>query len=172
MVGNLTLDISPDTETDYLFQRVGGEGTSFDNWEFGGEFGLFEEKIVPVFEEAIDNTFKEDAPFYFVIPQLCPWEKKPERPLTLEVHLGFNEDRDQHIYRSSLDERVAVKFEMHRIYEDYRKKHPGSGDYSMSAEEIERYAMFATALRELADKIDVELTKTDVEPQKDEDDGS
>jgi hypothetical protein len=166
MVGNLTLDISPDTETDYLFQRVGGEGTSFDNWEFGGEFGLFEEKIVPVFEEAIDNTFKEDAPFYFVIPQLCPWEKKPERPLTLEVHLGFNEDRDAYVYETSVDERVALEFEMHRINDGRGNK------YTMTSAQVENFKIFATALRELADKIDVELTKTDVEPEKDEDDGS
>ena len=163
MAGKLTLDISPDTETDYLFQRVGGEGTSFDGWQFGDDFGVFEDKITPVFEEAIDDTFTAEAPFYFVIPQISCWEEKPEKPLTLEVHFGFNEDRNQYIFRSSLDERIAIEFEMHRTYDQFRQKHPDVGDYSMNADELERFKTFAAALRELADKIDVELTKTEVE---------
>ena len=170
MTGKLTLDISLDTETEYLFQRVGGTGTSFAGWEFGDDFGVFQDKIVPIFEEAIDNTFKEEAPFYFAIPQISPWGKKPERPLTLEVHLGFDHGRNQHTYRSSLDERIALEFEMHRTYDHYRQKHPDSSEYSMSTDEIERYKEFVAALRELADKIDVELTKVEVEETEEQSD--
>lgn len=151
MADKLTIDISPDVETSFLFPWVEGEGVSLSEWDFSGEFGRFEEVIKPIFEESIDATFKEEAPFYFCVPQIESWSAEPEMPLTLKVSFGFNEDRDQHIYQSSLDERIASEFETRRYYDDDK--------YDMDPEEVLRFQKFAAALRELADKIDVELTK-------------
>ena len=69
---------------------------------------------------------------------------------------GLNEDRDAYTYETSIDERVALLFEMRR----------GGSEYDMTPDEVERYKLFATALRELADKIDVELTKVVLETEE------
>lgn len=160
MAGNLTLDISPDTDVEFMARRKQGKGFSLESWDFYGDFGRFSEIIVPVFEGAIDEYLKEETPFYHYIPLIDCFEKEdrdPNRPLKLVWSFGFNEDRDAYVYETSLDERVALEFDMHRINDGRRDK------YTMGSTEVENFKLFATALRELADKIDVELTKVELE---------
>ena len=165
MVGNLTVDISPDSDVDYMARLKRDKGFSLSEWDFYGDFGRFNEVILPIFEEAIDNYLKEETPFYVNIPLLDYFEEHnedPNRPLKLMWSFGLNEDRDAYVYETSLDERVALQFEMLRINDEVRDK------YSMTAARVEKFKLFATALRELADKIDVELTKVVLEEQTDD----
>jgi hypothetical protein len=146
------------------------KGFSLESWDFYGDFGRFSDIILPIFEGAIDEYLKEETPFYHYIPLIDCFDEKerrdPNRPLKLAWSFGLNEDRDAYVYETSVDERVALEFEMHRIND-------GRGNrYTMTSAQVENFKLFATALRELADKIDVELTKTDVEPEKGEDDGN
>ena len=160
MVGNLTVDISPDTDIEYMAHRKRQRGFSLDEWDFEADFGRFTDTIVPVFEDAIDNYLKEETPFYVIIPLLDYFEEHnedPNRPLKLMWSFGLNEDRDAYVYETSLDERVALQFEMLRMNDEARDK------YLMTAARVEKFKLFATALRELADKIDVELTKVKLE---------
>lgn len=160
MEGNLTVDISPDIDVDYMARLKRDKGFSLSEWDFYGDFGRFTETILPVFEFAIDEYLKEETPFYVNIPLLDCFEEHnedPNRPLKLMWSFGLNEDRDAYVYETSLDERVALQFEMLRINDEARDK------YSMTAARVEKFKLFATALRELADKIDVELTKVKLE---------
>jgi len=162
MAGNLTLDISPDTDVEFMARLTRDKGFSLGEWDFYGDFGRFTETILPVFEFAIDEYLKEETPFYHYIPLIDCFEKEdrdPNRPLKLVWSFGFNEDRDAYVYETSLDERVALEFDMHRINDGRRDK------YTMTSAQVENFKLFATALRELADKIDVELTKVVLEEQ-------
>ena len=156
MVGKLTVDISPDTDVEYMARLKRDKGFSLDEWGFEVDFGRFTDTIVPVFEEAIDEYLKEETPFYTFFPTLHPYSEKdrdPNRPLKLMWTFGLNEDRDAYTYEVSIDERVALEFEMRRT----------EAGYDMTPDEVERYRLFAAALRELADKIDVELDTVKLE---------
>lgn len=155
MAGNLTTDISslPD-EVSMQPPRVGGTGTDFNGWYFEGDFGVFTDKILSVMAAAFDETFREEPPFYYDFPQLSGFSDKPSKPLAFDISFGFNEDRDQHEYRGSVCEHVAVGFDGYKRY--------GEDTYDMPADVVERFAEFSAALRELADKIDVELTKVTI----------
>lgn len=159
MTGKLTIDISPDTDIEYMVPRKRDQGFSLDEWDFYGDFGRFAGTIIPVFEDAIDTYLKEETPFYTFFPLLeCFQEHNSDRnrPLKMMWTFGLNEDRDAYTYETSIDERVALLFEMRR----------GGSEYDMTPDEVERYKLFATALRELADKIDVELTKVVLETEE------
>jgi hypothetical protein len=158
MVDNLTVDISKGGDMSYMFRHVGGTGIAFDDYNFSGVFGCLQETIMTVIEEGVDDDLKKSPPFYCTLPQIECWEDEPDTPLAILVSFGFNEDRDQHLYRSSIDERVAVEFGLNAV----------SGGYSMSAGQIQRFEKFRDALRELADKIDVELTKVTLEVDSDD----
>lgn len=162
MVGNLTVDISPDTSVEFMAHLTRHKGFSLDEWDFEVDFGRFTDTIVPVFEGAIDEYLKEETPFYAYIPLLDVFDEHqgdPNRPLKLGWSFGFDEDRGAYIYETSIDERVALQFEMLRIND-------GVGDkYSMTAARVEKFKLFSAALRELADKIDVELTKVVTEQE-------
>lgn len=156
MAGNLTLDISPDTDVEFTARLKREQGFSLGEWDFHGDFGRFTEAILPIFESAIDEYLKEETPFYHYIPIIdCFGEgnRDPNRPLKLMWSFGFNEDRDAYVYETSLDERVALEFDMRRTEDGY----------DITSVEAENFKLFATALRELADKIDVELTKVKLE---------
>lgn len=159
MTSKLTVDISPDTDIEYMVPRKRDKGFSLDEWDFEGDFGRFGDIIVPVFEDAIDNYLKEETPFYTIIPIIeCFQEHNSDRnrPLKLMWTFGLNEDRNAYTYETGIDERVALEFQMRRR----------GLEYDMTLDEVERYKLFATALRELADKIDVELTKVVLETEE------
>lgn len=159
MTGKLTVDISPDTDIKFMVPRKRDRGFSLDEWDFEDDFGRFTDTIVPVFEDAIDNYLKEETPYYFFFPLLEPYQEHNSdrnRPLKMMWTFGLNEDRNAYTYETSIDERVASLFEMHR----------GGSEYHMTPDEVEKYKLFATALRELADKIDVELTKVVLETEE------
>ena len=161
MAGKLTVDISPDTDVEYMARLKRDKGFSLDEWDFEVDFGRFTDTIVPVFEDAIDNYLKDETPFYTFFPSLHPYSKKdrdPDRPLKLVWTFGLNEDRDAYTYDTSIDERVALEFDMRRTWRD-----SNNFSYDMTPDEVERYRLFATALRELADKIDVELDRVKLE---------
>ena len=154
MTGKLTVDISPDIDIKFMVPRKRDRGFSLDEWDFEDDFGRFTDTIVPVFEDAIDNYLKEETPYYFFFPLLeCFQEHNLDRnrPLKMMWTFGLNEDHNAYTYETSIDERVALEFEMRR----------GGSGYEMTPDDVEGYKLFATALRELADKIDVELTKVE-----------
>jgi hypothetical protein len=158
MADNLTIDLPDHEELPYMVQRVKGDGTSFSDWDFKGDFGHLGETILSTMEDAIDGYCEESAPFYFKFLQIESFEPEPPMPLAFEIAFGFNEDRDQHVYQTSIDERVAVELGLHATDEGY----------DMYAEGKARFLKFGAALRELADKIDTEMSKAVIRERQDD----
>lgn len=152
MAGELTRDISSDKDVPYMIPGKRNKGVSFDEWDFYGAFGRFEEHIVPVFAEAIEEFFEGETPFYFTFPfiEYDTGAKDVTPTLAFRIYFGFDDGMDAYIYESSIDDRIASEFGKNRVL---------SGAYDMNEQQVKEYQTFAAALRELADKIDVELTK-------------
>jgi hypothetical protein len=145
-----------------MLSRERGEGFSLAEWDFYGNFGALSDVIVPTFEAAIEEYLTEETPFYFVVPALegDPTVEEAYKPLDFFLSFGFGENRDAYVYKSSIDARVAMEFDMRRRYAD--------NAYVMTAAEIESFKGFSAALRELADKMDVELAKVILQPEEDD----
>ena len=147
----LTVDLSSKAALCFDVSYVRGGPITLDDWDFYEAFGEMEGYIKPVFAGVFEATFKGNPPFTAELLQINSFTREPELPLTIRVRFGFNWGKDQHIYEHSIDKLVAIEFSMHSI--------PGTDTYSMRPQLIGRFNKLRDALRELADKIDVELVK-------------
>lgn len=151
---DLVVDLDSKGDCPYFFgfDYKGGTGIDITSWDFYAEFGALEKIILSKINNALTEVWKEEVPFTLDIPQLSGFDEEPEWPLALEIDFGFNEKTEEMRYTHSLDKVVAIGFDMHRNH-----------DGTYGAEFIARASKFRDALRELADKMDVELQKVETE---------
>ena len=158
---DLTVDLTGPITWCFDFKHVDNKTLSLDEWDFSACFGTLSDAIKSVFAVALDEYFRKEPPFTLYVPQLDPYIEEPVSPLDIRINFGFSDDRDEHHYIHSIDKIVAIEFDTHRTHQ--------SSGYLMSTERLRRFKRFSAALRELADKMDVELTNVRIKEDEDDD---
>jgi hypothetical protein len=147
---DLVVDLNPVGILPYYFGFDFKEGTGIDitAWDFSEEFGVLEKHILKQIGDSFTVALKKEAPVSLDIPQLSFYAPEPELPLEIKIGFGLGADNDQMYFTHSLDKIVAIDLDCNR-----------NRDGTYSGEFVARATKFRDALRELADKMDIELKK-------------